>query len=336
MSRKPETQHALKQANQAYKQGDMTAARRWAAAAARLEPELETPWLMLGALASPRASLEYFKKALEINPQSKLAREGIRRASKKLRQKAQNPASGHLPPIIQQAAAPTAVVRHQPAYISWLKGMLALAVIALVVWGSLPSIRSVAAAVYILPTPTEPLRLAARANQLTPTPTPTATPTPTPTLTPTPTPTKTPLPTRTPAPTSTNSPSVYNGSTPDQIGDNEFWIEVDLSTQQLMAYKGDKLLETFTVSTGTWATPTVTGEYQIYVKYEYTNMAGPGYYLPDVPYTMYFYGGYGIHGTYWHNNFGTPMSHGCVNMLTSEAGWVFGYAEVGTWVIIHY
>jgi lipoprotein-anchoring transpeptidase ErfK/SrfK len=65
-------------------------------------------------------------------------------------------------------------------------------------------------------------------------------------------------------------------------------------------------------------------------------MAGPGYYLPDVPYTMYFYEGYGIHGTYWHNNFGTPMSHGCVNMVTEEAGWVFGFSEVGTWVIIHY
>lgn len=47
-------------------------------------------------------------------------------------------------------------------------------------------------------------------------------------------------------------------------------------------------------------------------------MTGPGYDLPNVPYTMYFYQGYGLHGTYWHNNFGTPMSHGCVNMPTPE------------------
>jgi lipoprotein-anchoring transpeptidase ErfK/SrfK len=64
-------------------------------------------------------------------------------------------------------------------------------------------------------------------------------------------------------------------------------------------------------------------------------MAGPGYYLPDVPYTMYFYRGYGIHGTYWHSNFGTPMSHGCVNMQTDEAGWMFNWASVGTLVNVH-
>lgn len=344
MSQKPETQHALKQANEAYKRGDTTTARKWAAAAARLEPELEVPWLMLGALASPKAAVEYFKKALEINPQSELAREGIHRASRKLRQ-AQAETS---PNRVQKAggvqttftiAAPAKnLERRQPALLSWTKGLAALAVIAFTIWASLPTIQTVAADVNILPTPTAPVRLAARLNQLTPTPTltPTATPTPTPTQTPTPTPkpTKTPKPTNTPAPTK-NSPPINYVGTPSQIGDSEFWIEVDLSTQQLIAHRGDKILKTFTVSTGTWATPTVTGEYQVYVKYEYTNMAGPGYYLPDVPYTMYFYEGYGIHGTYWHNNFGTPMSHGCVNMVTEEAGWVFGFSEVGTWVIIH-
>ena len=45
---------------------------------------------------------------------------------------------------------------------------------------------------------------------------------------------------------------------------------------------------------------------------------------------------YALHGTYWHNNFGNPMSHGCVNMKTNEASWVFEYSNVGTWVIIHY
>jgi lipoprotein-anchoring transpeptidase ErfK/SrfK len=64
-------------------------------------------------------------------------------------------------------------------------------------------------------------------------------------------------------------------------------------------------------------------------------MSGPGYYLPDVPYTMYFYKDYGIHGTYWHNNFGTPMSHGCVNMVTAEAGWLYNWSHLGIVVVVH-
>ena len=65
-------------------------------------------------------------------------------------------------------------------------------------------------------------------------------------------------------------------------------------------------------------------------------MAGLDYYLPDVPYVMYFYKGYGIHGTYWHSNFGNPMSRGCVNMETSEAGWLYNWAFVGIPVNVHY
>ena len=64
-------------------------------------------------------------------------------------------------------------------------------------------------------------------------------------------------------------------------------------------------------------------------------MSGPGYYLPDVPYVMYFYDGYGLHGTYWHSNFGTPMSHGCVNLSIPDAEWLYNWADVGTLVNIH-
>jgi hypothetical protein len=60
---------------------------------------------------------------------------------------------------------------------------------------------------------------------------------------------------------------------------------------------------------------------------EKTLMTGDGYYLPDVPYTMYFYGGYALHGTYWHDNFGQPMSHGCVNLETGNAEKLFEWAE---------
>jgi lipoprotein-anchoring transpeptidase ErfK/SrfK len=120
------------------------------------------------------------------------------------------------------------------------------------------------------------------------------------------------------------------------VGNGERWIDVDLTNQMVYAYEGDVMVNSFIVSTGTWMTPTVTGEYKIYVKYRSASMSGPGYYLPDVPYIMYFYKGYGLHGTYWHSNFGTPMSHGCVNLRTDEAGWLFNWASVGTMVNVHY
>ncbi len=107
----------------------------------------------------------------------------------------------------------------------------------------------------------------------------------------------------------------------------EKWIEVNLTTQQVIAWEGETPVFTFSASTGLPNTPTVTGEYHIYWKLEKALMTGPGYYLPDVPYTMYFYGGYGLHGTYWHNNFGQPMSHGCVNLETGNAQKLFEWAE---------
>src|SRR5450830_439025 len=116
----------------------------------------------------------------------------------------------------------------------------------------------------------------------------------------------------------------------------EKWIDIDLTNQVLYAYEGDTLLNSFLVSTGLPGTPTVTGTYSIYVKYFYAHMRGDDYDLANVPYTMYFFEGYGIHGTYWHHNFGVPMSHGCVNMETSQAGWIYEWAPVGTIVNVHY
>ena len=119
-------------------------------------------------------------------------------------------------------------------------------------------------------------------------------------------------------------------------GNGTRWIDVDLTNQRVYAYEGDTVVNSFIVSTGTWLTPTVTGQFNIYVKYRSNKMSGPGYYLPDVPYIMYFHGSYGLHGTYWHNNFGTPMSHGCVNLTIDDAGWLYNWASVGTVVNVHY
>lgn len=107
-------------------------------------------------------------------------------------------------------------------------------------------------------------------------------------------------------------------------------IIVKLSEQKVYAYENGQLLRHFVVSTGLPATPTVQGDFSIYIKYNSQRMVGPGYDLPGVPWVMYFYQGYGLHGTYWHNNFGSPMSHGCVNMRTPEAEWLYAWAPIGT------
>jgi len=217
---------------------------------------------------------------------------------------------------------------------------LTLACSAGVVWAAIPGLTALSRS-SAAPIPGGYLNKPTLTPTLTATPT--ATLTPTPTETPTPTATETPLPTETPTATETpwptNTPKPYSAEQqkiPQTSNLSGHWIDVNLSQQRLYAYDGDTLIASFLVSTGTSAHPTVTGTFAVYVKYVYADMRGPGYYLPDVPYTMYFYQGYGIHGTYWHDNFGTPMSHGCVNMRTSEAEWVFNFSKVGTPVIVHY
>jgi LysM repeat protein len=111
---------------------------------------------------------------------------------------------------------------------------------------------------------------------------------------------------------------------------------VDLSEQRLYAFDGDTMVRTTLISSGTWRYPTVVGTFYIYLRYESARMRGPGYDLPNVPYVMYFYKGYGLHGTYWHNNFGAPMSHGCVNMPTEEAQWAYYWSNYGTPVIVQW
>jgi hypothetical protein len=120
------------------------------------------------------------------------------------------------------------------------------------------------------------------------------------------------------------------------------WIEIDLSKQYLRAWQGSTMVYGTYVSTGTSRTPTPAGTFQIYSKLRYETMTGgtPGidyYHLTNVPHTMYFLsGGYAIHGAYWHNNFGTPMSHGCVNLPLGAAEWLYNWSPIGTTVWIHY
>ena len=130
--------------------------------------------------------------------------------------------------------------------------------------------------------------------------------------------------------------AVVNAPAPvSSPGGGVHWFDVDLSDQRMYAYEGDTLVRTFIVSTGTWQTPTLTGRFKVWVKLKSAPMSGPGYYLPNVPHIMYYDGDYGIHGAYWHNNFGVPMSHGCINLSLPDAEWAYNFASVGTVVNIH-
>jgi len=114
-------------------------------------------------------------------------------------------------------------------------------------------------------------------------------------------------------------------------------IYVDLGTQTLTAYQGDTVFMKTFVSTGKW-NKTPTGDFTIWEKLRSTKMSGGSgndyYYLPNVPYVMFFSGpkaaagaGFSLHGTYWHNNFGHPMSHGCVNMRTVDAQKIYDWVN---------
>ncbi len=139
------------------------------------------------------------------------------------------------------------------------------------------------------------------------------------------------------------------GNNPNILGEysGEKRIEIDLAKQQIYAYEGEKLVYSFLVSTGLWDR-TPTGTFKIWIKIRSQKMSGGSkelgtyYYLPNVPYVMFFYNdkvakkiGYSLHGTYWHNNFGIPMSHGCINMKTSEIALLYPWVEIDTPVIIY-
>jgi LysM repeat protein len=128
-----------------------------------------------------------------------------------------------------------------------------------------------------------------------------------------------------------NSAGVPPGPAPTVAGK---FIKVVLHEQRVYAFENGTLVHTTIGSTGLPGTPTVQGNFKIYVKYAAQLMTGPGYYLPGVPWVMYFYEGYSLHGTYWHSNWGHPMSHGCVNLPTEEAKWYYDWAEVGTPVTV--
>jgi lipoprotein-anchoring transpeptidase ErfK/SrfK len=124
--------------------------------------------------------------------------------------------------------------------------------------------------------------------------------------------------------------------------DGERWAEVNLSTQRAYFYEGKELLRECLISSGTAGHLTRVGNFKVWLKVRKQDMSGGSkeddtyYFTPNVEWISYFDGGIAFHYAYWHNNFGHPMSHGCVNMKKDDAIFSYEYLQKGDRVIVHY
>lgn len=147
-------------------------------------------------------------------------------------------------------------------------------------------------------------------------------------------------------------------SVPAVVGAHEYWIDVDLSRQVLSLYRYNTPVFSTFVASGLGYFPTRTGTYRLKSKLLSTRMSGgpprfpAPYDLKNVPFTMYYSGDFAIHGTYWHDKFGSQQSHGCTNLTQGDAEYIFNHAlpnlplgvrlayaslsNLGTIVYIHY
>lgn len=352
----------LNQAKTAVQQKDHAQARRLLQQAVRQDPQDYRGWLWLASVApTPQASLEYVNRADMLAPNNATVQKARRWAEKRLARSE--------PEAITLPAEPGK--RRWPQIGRWLAVALVVLLLgagSVLAWqyfqpaaepmaetavlssslnpnneteteGS-PAVEAatsaaLSAGVPIQPTATQTPPPQAPAKQIAST----GSDEPRPTWTVTPTPSPTPTPTPTVIPTFVN-PNYQDAVRPFGVGANERWIDVNLTTQTLRAYEGDNVVFSTLISSGTWEHPTVTGQFRIWLEYESQTMDGRllgyDYYLENVPYVMYFFEDYALHGTFWHNNFGTPMSHGCVNLETNDAAWIYNFASIGTLVNVHY
>lgn len=119
------------------------------------------------------------------------------------------------------------------------------------------------------------------------------------------------------------------------------WVDINLSWQYMTVYQDDTVIYELYISSGRAGFDTPTGTFYVLSMLPSDDMegviGGEYYNVPSVPNVMYFTNeGHAIHGTYWHNNFGTPMSHGCINMPEGAAAWLYSIAYIGMPVVIHY
>jgi lipoprotein-anchoring transpeptidase ErfK/SrfK len=344
--RESDTERFLSFGQSAAEAGDWDTARRYFAQVLELDPtNIEALLWLAGLSADPHDSIAYLQQVLEQEPANERAKSGLQWALSRLPLEERSRLEEHLlpppvpPPAPQpqprnsaHAVSPRPRERQRPrrpvstrfvAIVVPLLAILCLSAGLVAVMGNGAALL----AILLPPTPTP-------TATSTPTATATATPTATPTNTSTATPTSTSTPTATPTPTAP-----------------ERWSDVDLSDQLLIAYEGEAEVFRALISSGAPQTPTITGRFRIYLKLLSQTMRGVDYVQPNVPYVMYFYGAYSLHGAYWHNDFGRARSHGCVNLRVPDAQWLFewtgpvlpaGYAQVsatadnpGTLVVVH-
>ncbi|MFC2023678.1 L,D-transpeptidase family protein [Chloroflexota bacterium] len=331
--RDPRFDALVQQGLAAAQEGQHTRAQQCYAAALAIDANDVDVWVARAAVEDdPQEALACLAQALSLEPGNVAARNELRRVRRM---------AGNLPahrPTRAVGWTGLAGVKTGPTTLpaeprssrlrgaGWiLVGLVVLGMaLALLAWADAP--RTVIALLLPSATPTP-------TSTPTQTPTPSSTPTPTSTATPTATPTFTPSPT--PTPTDSPTPTPPPTKVPADKSESEKWIEIDLSEQRLYAHEGQETVLKARASTGTSQYPTVKGRFKIYAKYRSIRMRGPGYNLPNVPWTMFFYKDYAIHGTYWHNSFGHPMSHGCVNLKTEHAKWLFQWAPKKTLVVVH-
>lgn len=124
---------------------------------------------------------------------------------------------------------------------------------------------------------------------------------------------------------------------PEEVPSNARWFDIELATQTLVSYEGDKPVFATVVSTGRVAGTTPKGLHKIWVKLRTTTMSNADdakdtnddstpYSIEDVPWVQYFSNGVALHGAFWHRKFGQVNSHGCVNLTPLDAMRLFDWS----------
>lgn len=337
----PLAQQALQEAQRALQRGEKRAARRWAERALAQDAGLEEAWLVLAAVSTPRASLEYLQRALQINPQSERARRGLEWARQRLQA---------LPP----ASPPPTPAKTARAFLpGWLTGravagrlavgiflLLALVLAFPLARGltpqraSAPTQGAEMTSVPDLPASSLPPFSQAAVSALFPVPPaledsspPRAEP---------------PAPSPTPLPTDTPEPALAAAPAPDfQSGK---LILVDLSEQRMYVYENGTLIYNFVVSTGMNGGTRV-GTFSVLNKIPNAYGSTWDIWMPN--WLGIYWSGHlqnGIHALpilpngqrLWAGYLGTPVSYGCVVLGTYESQLLYDWAEVGTPVVIQY
>jgi hypothetical protein len=119
---------------------------------------------------------------------------------------------------------------------------------------------------------------------------------------------------------------------PADVPEGAKWIHVNLDQQTLVAYEGDEPVYATVISSGKEGYEPPTGLFQVEQKYISTTMNATdpidGFYeVEEVPWTLYYHGGYALHGAYWHTDFGKVRSHGCTNIAPVDARWLYYWTD---------